>query len=194
MSNEFDIFAAAEEDNLQEILDKGSYKWTNKFTIVASIILLVVGSASIGAWYQSKHSSSANTVANFASLRNSFRNGGGFGGNFGGGTNSAGGNFAGSTAGDNSGGTSAINSANNSGAAITVTSSAGSDVAGTVVSIDSKNIVIQTLDGSKKSFPITDSTKYRSSSKIDSKQVAAGDIVTVKPDDSNNAKTIMVIK
>ena len=61
-------------------------------------------------------------------------------------------------------------------------------------SIDAKTIVIQTLDGSKKSFPITDTTKYRSSSKIDAKAVAPGDIVTVKPDDSNSAKTIMVVK
>ena len=194
MSNEFDIFAAAEEDNLQEILDKGSYKWTNKFTIVASIILLVVSSASLGAWYQSKHSSSANNAANFASLRNSFRNGGGFGGGGFGGNISGGVNSAGGSAGGNAGSNNSNNSTNNSGAAITVTSSSSSDVAGTVISIDSKNIVIQTLDGSKKSFPITDTTKYRSSSKIDAKAIAPGDIVTVKPDDSNSAKTIMVVK
>ena len=192
MSNEFDIFAATEEGNLQVILDKGSYKWTNKFTIFASVILLVVGSASLGAWYQSKHSAGANATTNLASLRSSFRNGGGFGGGFGGGGF---GGASGANSGANSGAGTSSNSASDSGgAAITVTSSSGSDIAGTVVSIDAKNIVIQTLDGSKKSFPITDSTKYRSSSKIDSKQIAAGDIVTVKPDDSNNAKTIMVVK
>ena len=179
--NEFDIFASGQDDRLEEMLNKGSYKWTNKFTRFALILFLIVTSASAGAWYQSKQSVS-NAANSITSLRNSFRNGGGGTGGFGGGNSN--GSF----------GNSASQNSTGSGQGITISSTAGSDVAGTVISIDAKTIVIQTLDGSKKSFPITDTTKYRSSSKIDAKAVAPGDIVTVKPDDSNSAKTIMVVK
>ena len=183
--NDFDIFASSQDDRLEEMLNKGSYKWTNKFTRFALILFLIVSSASVGAWYQSKQAQTA-TANNFSSLRNSFRNGGGgFGGGSGG---FGGGNSTGSF------GNGASQNSTGLGAGITISSTAGSDVAGTVISIDAKTIVIQTLDGSKKSFPITDTTKYRSSSKIDAKAVAPGDIVTVKPDDSNSAKTIMVVK
>ena len=183
--NEFDIFASGQDDRLEEMLNKGSYKWTNKFTRFALILFLIVTSASAGAWYQSKQSVS-NAANSITSLRNSFRNGGG---GFGGGTGVFGGGNS-----NGSFGNSASQNSTGSGSGITISSTAGADVAGTVISIDAKTIVIQTLDGSKKSFPITDTTKYRSSSKIDAKAVAPGDIVTVKPDDSNSAKTIMVVK
>lgn len=141
MSNEFDIFAQNEDQHLNEMLAKGKYKWTNKFTLFALLLLLIITSASAGAWYENKQNakSTSSALSNFASLRNSFRNGGFGAGNFGGGGNPTG--------------------ASN-GSAINITSSAGSDVAGTVVSIDSKQIVIQTLDGTKKSFPINDSTSF----------------------------------
>jgi hypothetical protein len=68
------------------------------------------------------------------------------------------------------------------------------DVAGTVVSITAKSVVISTLSGGNETFPITDTTKVRSSTKVDLTTVKAGDIVTIKPDESANAKTIMVVK
>ena len=62
--NEFDIFASGQDDRLEEMLNKGSYKWTNKFTRFALILFLIVTSASAGAWYQSKQSVSnaANSI------------------------------------------------------------------------------------------------------------------------------------
>jgi len=68
------------------------------------------------------------------------------------------------------------------------------DVAGTVVSIDAKSVVVSTLSGGNETFPITDTTRVRASSKVDLTSIKAGDIVTIKPDDAKAAKTITVVK
>lgn len=68
------------------------------------------------------------------------------------------------------------------------------DVAGTVVSVSSTQIVIQTLSGSNETFPVAPTTRVRTSSVIPLKGVKTGDIVTIKPDPANNAQTIMVVK
>ena len=76
---EFDLFAPNVEDNLQEVLAKGSYKWTNKYTAVFAIALVVVTSASAGIWYGHRSAATSSTN-NFASA---FGRSGraGFGGN-----------------------------------------------------------------------------------------------------------------
>lgn len=76
----------------------------------------------------------------------------------------------------------------------TTTTTVASDVVGTVVSVGPKSVVVTTLDGSKQTFPITDTTRVRSSTTMPLADVKAGDIVTIKPDDANAAKTIMVVK
>jgi hypothetical protein len=58
---DFDLFAPNTEDNLREVLAKGSYKWTNKFTAIFAAILLIVSSASAGIWYGHRSASSAGT-------------------------------------------------------------------------------------------------------------------------------------
>jgi hypothetical protein len=68
------------------------------------------------------------------------------------------------------------------------------DVAGTVISVTSKSIVIQTLSGDKQTFPVTTTTKVRVSSTAILTGVKAGDIVTVKPETDKSAKTITVVK
>jgi hypothetical protein len=68
------------------------------------------------------------------------------------------------------------------------------DVAGTVVSITAKSIVIETLSGDKQTFPVTTTTKVRVSSKTALTGVKAGDIVTVKPETDKSAKTITLVK
>jgi hypothetical protein len=68
------------------------------------------------------------------------------------------------------------------------------DVAGTVISVTDKEMVVETLSGEKQTFPITDTTKVRESSKLDLSKVKSGDIVTIKPDEANAAKTITVVK
>jgi hypothetical protein len=68
------------------------------------------------------------------------------------------------------------------------------DVAGTVVSISAKSLVIETLSGDKQTFPVTDTTKVRVSNKTVLTGVKAGDIVTVKPETDKSAKTITVVK
>jgi hypothetical protein len=75
-SEDFDLFATPEEDNLKEELAKGNYRWTNKYTSILAGLLLVVAAASGGAWYG--HRTPANSVSsNFASLRASFGGGSG---------------------------------------------------------------------------------------------------------------------
>lgn len=68
------------------------------------------------------------------------------------------------------------------------------DVAGTVLSITAKSIVIETLSGDKQTFPVTTTTKVRVSSKTALTGVKAGDIVTVKPETDQSAKTITLVK
>ncbi len=106
---EFDLFAPNVEDNLQEVLAKGSYKWTNKYTAVFAIALVVVTSASAGIWYghRSAASSSTNNIA--AAFGRSGR--AGFGGNgasasafASGGASASAGGFGGAAAGGFGGG------------------------------------------------------------------------------------------
>jgi len=72
MSNEnedFDLFATDVEDNLQETLAKGSYRWTNKYTAILAGLVVITASVSGGIWYGNKHaaSSSSASLAGFAS-------------------------------------------------------------------------------------------------------------------------------
>ena len=45
-NEEFDLFATEVEDNLQETLAKGSYKWTNKYTAILGALVVVTASVS----------------------------------------------------------------------------------------------------------------------------------------------------
>jgi len=78
---EFDLFAKDVDDNLQEQLAKGSYKWTNKYTAVLGVLVIITGSVSGGIWYGSKHSAAAttNALAGFASRIRGASGAGGFG-------------------------------------------------------------------------------------------------------------------
>ncbi len=58
-TEDFDLFAPNTEDDLHAVLEKGSYKWTNKYTAIFAIALVVVTSASAGIWYG--HRSTATT-------------------------------------------------------------------------------------------------------------------------------------
>lgn len=68
------------------------------------------------------------------------------------------------------------------------------DVAGTIVSITPTQVVIQTLAGEKQTFPLLTNTRVRESTAGTLASVKPGDIVTIKPDSSNSAKTITVVK
>mgnify|MGYP006271518825 CR=1 FL=1 len=109
-NQDFDLFAANEDDHLQEFLNKKKYKWTNKFTAVFGVILLVIGSASAGAWYgykQGQTSSSTNSFGNFGNFRSQFGNNAGGNNSGGNGGNSFGGNnFGGNQGSTRTGGTS----------------------------------------------------------------------------------------
>ena len=83
-NEDFDLFAPSGQDNLEEIIKESKYKWTNKFTFVLSIFLLVMASASMGAWYgykQGQNNSQTNSFANLRSQFGNFGNGGNGGGN-----------------------------------------------------------------------------------------------------------------
>ena len=66
---DFDLFAQDVDDNLEEQLAKGSYRWTNKYTAALSVLVLISASLSGGIWYGNKHASSSasNSLAGFAS-------------------------------------------------------------------------------------------------------------------------------
>jgi hypothetical protein len=73
-AEEFDLFAPPAEDNLQEVLSRGSYKWTNKYTAVLGIALLVVTSGSAGIWYGHRTTSSGTNFSSNGFNRSSFGN------------------------------------------------------------------------------------------------------------------------
>ena len=68
------------------------------------------------------------------------------------------------------------------------------DVAGTIVSITATSVVVQTLTGEKQTFPLLTNTRVRQSTAGTLASVKPGDIVTIKPDSSNSASTITVVK
>ena len=72
----FDLFGVPDEDNLKEQLAKGTFQWTNKYTRILAIVLVLVGCLSAGAVYghyeATKSSSGGLTTGNFASLRSAF--------------------------------------------------------------------------------------------------------------------------
>jgi len=74
------------------------------------------------------------------------------------------------------------------------TAAVSTDVAGTIVSITATSVVIQTLSGDKQTFPLLTNTRVRESTAGTLAGVKAGDIVTIKPDAANAAKTITVVK
>jgi len=111
MSNEnedFDLFATDVEDNLQETLAKGGYRWTNKYTAILAGLVLITASVSGGIWYGNKHaaSSGAASLAGFASRIRGAAAGGAFTGAAGaaGGAGAAAGGFGGAGAAGAAGG------------------------------------------------------------------------------------------
>ena len=79
-TEDFDLFAKDVDDNLQEQLAKGTYKWTNKYTAILAGLVVITASVSGGIWYGSKHSASAttNALAGFASRLRGSAAGGAF--------------------------------------------------------------------------------------------------------------------
>ena len=75
---EFDLFAPNTEDDLHEVLAKGSYKWTNKYTAIFAIALVVVTSASAGIWYGHRSTSTNSAFGAASAFNRSGRSG--FGG------------------------------------------------------------------------------------------------------------------
>ncbi len=62
-NNNFDLFAPAGDDNLQEVLARGSYKWTNKYTAIFAVALLIVVSTSAGIWYGHRSASTSSGIS-----------------------------------------------------------------------------------------------------------------------------------
>ena len=79
-NEEFELFGTPAEDNLKELLAKGAYKWTNKATGVLAIFLIVVASASAGAWYGHRQASNSSSTLGSGRAFSNFRAAGGFAG------------------------------------------------------------------------------------------------------------------
>ena len=162
MSNEFDLFATPEEDNLKEELAKGSYRWTNKATAILGGLLVVVASLSAGAWYGHR-SASSSTVGNFASLRSAF---GGLGG-----ANSGAALGSGSSA---SAGTGATAGGTGSGFG----GGFGRGTSGTITKISGTTIVITKSDGTTVTINAAADTPVIKSSQGAITDLKVGDTIT----------------
>lgn len=82
-NKDFDLFAPNTDDNLQEVLAKGAYRWTNKFTAIFAAVLVIVTSVSGGIWYghRSATSSPSTGIAGLSGFsRSGFTRGSGTGG------------------------------------------------------------------------------------------------------------------
>jgi hypothetical protein len=196
MNNEKINQSSTSDEKVVELVAKAKHRPLPRSTKVLFTIVVFAMVFTGGAAYgKHKATASTGTGLSLAALGNAggFAAGGFPTGGFGGGrTRNGGGTGTGTGA-----GTLTLSPDGAAGAAGSVggtTTTAAADVAGTVVSITAKSVVITTLSGGNETFPITDTTKVRSSSKIDLTTVKAGDIVTIKPDESANAKTIMVVK
>ena len=66
-NEEFDLFATEVEDNLQETLAKGGYKWTNKYTAILGALVIITGAVSGGIWYGNGHSTASSAINGIAS-------------------------------------------------------------------------------------------------------------------------------
>jgi len=95
-SNDFDLFAAPEEDNLQEQLTKGNFEWSNKTTRILGVLVLFIATLSLGAWY-GHHSATSSANAGVASLRSAFAGRSGAAGGGGGASGFAGGGAGGAS-------------------------------------------------------------------------------------------------
>jgi hypothetical protein len=96
----FDLFGLPDEDNLKEQLAKGSFQWTNKYTRILAIVLVLMGCLSAGAVYGHYSATKATsagglTAGNLSSLRAAFGGGGGGGGGSGAAGAGAAGGFGG---------------------------------------------------------------------------------------------------
>ena len=78
---EFDLFGTPADDNLKEVLAHRSYKWANKTTVALGVALLIASSASVGAWYGHRTSSSNSGAASFAAFSSRLAGLGGGGAN-----------------------------------------------------------------------------------------------------------------
>ena len=159
---------------------------TKALTVVVIAAMLFTGGIFYG---KHKATSGTGTSLSLAGLTGGGFGGGGFGGGFGGGRN-RGANGTSGTSGTLSNGT--VSGAPNGFGA--PAAAASSDVAGTIVSITPTKVVIQTLAGDKQTFPLLTNTRVRQSLAATLASVKPGDIVTIKPDSSNSAQTITVVK
>ncbi len=156
---------------------------TKALTVVVIAAMLFTGGIAYG---KHKATTSAGNSLSLAGLT-----GGGFGGGFGnGGFTRRNGTGASGTSGTLSNGT--VSGAPSGFGA--PAAAASTDVAGTIVSITATSVVIQTLSGEKQTFPLLTNTRVRQSTAGTLASVKAGDIVTIKPDSSNSAATITVVK
>lgn len=158
MSKEFDLFASAESDNLQEELANHSYSWTNKVTWVLLGVLVFVAGASSGVWYAHKTSTSSGASigaigANFAAQRGGQGN-----------SNSSGGNAIGAQPGGGQG---------FGGGGF------GRGTAGTIKKIDGTTIELETRDGSTITVKAQSDTRVLSTNSDSFASLKVGDLISV---------------
>ncbi|HEX7405719.1 MAG TPA: hypothetical protein VF307_07340 [Candidatus Nanopelagicaceae bacterium] len=156
----------------------------------ALVVVVIFAMVFTGGLAYGKHKATASTGAglSLAGLSAGGLGGGGIGGF----RNRNGRATAGSTAGTGSG---ANFSGGSTGSGTTGSSATTpTDVAGTIVSITKTTVVIQTLAGDKQTFPLAANARVRLSTPATLTSVQPGDIVTIRPDTSNAARTITVVK
>jgi hypothetical protein len=176
------------QDAIVELVSQAKHRPLPRST-KALAVFVIVGMIFTGGIAYGKHRATSSTGAGLSLAGLSAGGFGSFGGGFGGGRNRNGG--AAGTAGTLSNGSV---TGGTSGFGAGAASSAITDVAGTIVSITATSVVIQTLSGAKQTFPLLTNTRVRVSTAGVLSGVKPGDIVTIKPDEANAAKTITLVK
>lgn len=157
-------------------------KSTKALAVIVMVGLIFTGGLAYG---KHKATASTGTGLSLAGLTS-----GGFGGGFGAGFGGRNRNGASGTTGPSGD----LSNGIPSGGPGSTSAAVATDVAGTVVSITAKTVVVQTLSGDKQTFPLLTNTRVRVSTAGALDGIKAGDIVTIKPDSSSAARTITVVK
>ncbi len=167
-------WAGEPTDDLAAMLHHGSYRWSNRLTTVLAVLLVFVGGAAAGTWYQqyTAQNSASAAISQFASLRSQFQ---GLRGGTGGAASSGAGGGGFSGFGGTSGGGAAA------GGGFGGSGTGAATVQGTVILVDAPHhkVYLKLADGTTTAVSTNSFTKALAATTLDLTTLKTGTSVSV---------------
>lgn len=167
-------WAGEPTDDLAAMLHHGSYRWSNRLTTVLAVLLVFVGGAAAGTWYQqyTAQNSASAAISQFASLRSQFQ---GLRGGTGGAASSGAGGGGFSGFGGTSGGGAAA------GGGFGGSGTGAATVQGTVILVDAPHhkVYLKLADGTTTAVSTNSFTKALTATTLDLTTLKTGTSVSV---------------